>query len=210
MQKIKGIYAITPTTLPFSYVIQRTQWLFEHGVQILQYRDKSKDPAKRYAEAMQLKALCTTYDTLLIINDDVHLAQAVGADGVHLGVSDEKISIARKILGQEKIIGLSCYNALENAEKAIQAGADYIAFGSLFPSQTKPDAAQASLDLFHQIKKQYPHIPTVGIGGITFLNYEQVKQAGADAIAMISALYDPAFLEAEHFAAIRGSDNKNE
>lgn len=210
MSDIKGIYAITPTTMPFDQILQRTQWFFKQGVQILQYRDKSQDQAKRYAEAMQLKALCTTYHTLLIINDDVHLAQAVGADGVHLGVSDEKISIARKILGQEKIIGLSCYNALENAEWAIQAGANYVAFGSLFPSQTKPNAPRATLDLFQQIKKQYPHIPTVGIGGITFSNYKQVIQAGADAVAMISALYDPVSFEVEDFASIRGSKDINE
>ncbi len=185
----RGIYAITPPERPFDFILERTSYLLQNGVKILQYRDKSKDSKKRYEEALQLKMLCKQYDSFLIINDDVQLAWEVDADGVHLGDQDEKLINARNILGQEKRIGLSCYNAWQKAEAGIKAGADYVAFGSLFSSQTKPNAVRAALSLFQEIKMRYPHIPTVGIGGIDFSNYIEVLDAGADAVAMISALY---------------------
>ena len=186
---LRGLYAITDEKLiapdEFSNTLERA---LLGGTTIIQYRDKSKDSSKRLEQASLLKALCETHGAALIINDDIELARSVAAHGVHLGKDDSSIDEARKMLGESTIIGISCYNQLHKALEAEQAGADYVAFGTMFASPTKPAAATAGTDLITEAKKQLS-IPVCAIGGIDSSNVEDVVNAGADMTALISGLF---------------------
>jgi thiamine-phosphate pyrophosphorylase len=183
----KGIYAISDgSSLPL--LMNSVLQVLDGGVSIIQYRDKSDDKDKRYKEASILKKLCDQYNTPLIINDDIQLTKDISATGVHLGSNDESLLNARRILGSQAIIGVSCYNQLDLAIKAEQQGANYIAFGSMFASPTKPDAPHASIDLLIKAHQQLT-IPICCIGGITEENVDQLVKAGADMVALISALF---------------------
>lgn len=184
---VKDIYAITPNQVLALDAIERM--LNRHQPYVLQYRHKTDDQALKLTEAKALKQLCSLHNTVFIINDDINLAQKVGADGVHLGQDDTNIAKARAQLGDQVLIGASCYNQIELALKAQAAGADYVAFGALFASPTKPDATPCSLETVTQAKTQL-QIPIVGIGGITLENQQQALAAGCDAVAMITALYE--------------------
>jgi thiamine-phosphate pyrophosphorylase len=193
VEKIRGIYAITLNSPINLDQIKKT--IIQHNVSILQYRNK-RNPTYSTAnndlkliEATQLRQLCLQYHTLFIINDDINLAQKVGADGIHLGKNDGSIKAARQQLGDKSIIGVSCYNDINLANTAQQQGANYVAFGALFASNTKPHAPHCSLDIITKAK-QILNIPIVGIGGIDFNNQQQVFDAGCDAVAMISALFE--------------------
>jgi thiamine-phosphate pyrophosphorylase len=136
--------------------------------------------------------VCNAYGAKLIINDDVWLAVEVGAHGAHVGRDDlpgGRLETARQALGPQRILGVSCYDDLARAEAAAAAGADYIAFGSLFPSQTKPQAQRCALDVIREAKRRFS-IPVVGIGGITTQNARAALEAGADMIAVLSGLFD--------------------
>ena len=159
----------------------------QSGVKILQYRDKSGDQDKRLSQCQQLRKMTRSHDCLLIVNDDARLAQQVEADGVHLGQEDGNIVHARHLLGNDKIIGVSCYNRIELARQAVTEGADYVAFGRFFPSTTKPNAVQASIDLLHEAKGL--GLPIVAIGGISQDNAPGLINAGADMIAVIDAIF---------------------
>ncbi|HEY0268705.1 MAG TPA: thiamine phosphate synthase [Methyloradius sp.] len=187
--KIKGLYAVTADEANTEQLLSNAKAALSAGINVLQYRNKtaSKQLAAEQAEA--LLVICREYDVPLIINDDVDLAVKIDADGVHLGASDGNLRDARKKLGDEKIIGASCYNRLEIAQFAAQNGADYVAFGACFVSATKPNAPKADLKLFMQAK-QVLDLPIVAIGGITLENASSVIQAGADAIAVIGALWN--------------------
>ncbi len=186
--EIRGLYAITQQTEDTSQLLADVRAALDGGAHMIQYRDKSHRTAMRIDQASQLRALCKLYNALFIINDDVKLAQAVDADGVHIGDMDGKLELVRaKMPG--KIIGVSCYNQLERAVEAEERGADYVAFGSFFPSATKPDAARASLDLL-QLAWQHVSLPIVAIGGITAANAMEVIDAGADAVAVVRAIFD--------------------
>jgi len=154
----------------------------------LQYRNKTAGAALQLEQACALRDLTREFSVPLVINDDVLLAQQVGADGVHLGGDDGSLSDARSVLGKDKLIGLSCYNRLELARQAVRQGADYIAFGSFFSSTVKPDAVAASADLLRQARREIA-LPLVAIGGITAGNGVQLLEAGADALAVISAVF---------------------
>lgn len=184
---IKGLYAITPDTADTSLLAEMVRQAIAGGAQVVQYRNKLADAALQYEQASALLPICKQANVPLIINDDVALCQSLGADGVHLGGTDGDIAAARQLLGNDKIIGASCYNRLELAQQATAQGASYVAFGACFGSSTKPNAAAASLDLFAQAK--YLNVPMVAIGGITLQNVALVKQAGADAVAVINALF---------------------
>lgn len=158
------------------------------GVAVLQYRDKSRDIKKRLSQASKLKLLCDTYDSILIINDDIKLAQEVDASGVHIGKNDQSISEVRKTLGKNKIIGVSCYDQLTLAQDASRQNADYIAFGSFFSSKVKPDAPKADLELISSFKSDHS-TPVCCIGGITTDNYSPLIKAGADMLAIISDIF---------------------
>ncbi len=185
--RISGLYAITQQTDDTHRLLADVRAALEGGARVIQYRDKSNRLALRIDQATQLHALCKLFDATFIVNDDVKLAQAVNADGVHIGSKDGKLETVRKQM-PGKLIGVSCYNSLDLAVEAEELGADYIAFGSFFPSNTKPEAVKAPLTLLQQAW-QHISLPIVAIGGITVHNASQVIDAGADSVAVIRALF---------------------
>jgi len=190
MQKLKGLYVIADAAcISENNIIAKSEEVLSAGVKIIQYRDKINNQDDRYMIAQSLRKLTNDYKSTLIINDDVQLAKSIEADGVHLGKDDASIISTRKILGDKKVIGASCYNKFENAHAAIKSSADYIAFGSFFPSPTKPDAPRAERALITKAKQQYS-TPVCAIGGITPLNASELLDAGADMIAVISAVFN--------------------
>jgi len=184
---LRGLYAIT-TPAPTARLLTAVAQAIAGGASLVQYRYKNGPAAMRRQQAMQLVELCQQHKVPLIINDDIGLAKAVQADGVHLGQGDGAISEARERLGPTAIIGASCYNCLKLAQRAAAEGADYVAFGSFFPSATKPNAVQAPLQLLHQARRTL-EIPIVAIGGITPQNGARLLTAGADALAVIDGLF---------------------
>lgn len=184
-----GVYAITPETADTARLLQQVEAALAGGVAAIQYRDKSADVARRHEQASELVALCRRFKVPLIVNDDLRLADLTDADGVHLGRDDGSLREARIILGKGKIIGASCYQSLELALAAQAAGADYVAFGSFFASPTKPAASRASPDLLREAAPAI-HVPLVAIGGVTLANAPQLLDAGADSLAVLSALFD--------------------
>jgi thiamine-phosphate pyrophosphorylase len=183
----RGLYAITDNQLinaeNFRDIVSQA---IIGGAKIIQYRDKSNDQKRRLEQAQALNRLCKKYKIPLLINDDVELAKKIGADGVHIGKDDSELLTARAILGKDAIIGVSCYNQLSLAEKAI--GANYVAFGRFFNSQTKPEADSCHIELLRQARKIL-HCPIVAIGGITIDNGAELIKAGADYLAVIQGLF---------------------
>lgn len=201
-----GLYAITDAALtPGDALIPAVAAALRGGARMVQYRDKGTDTRRRADEAAALAALCARHGALLIVNDDVELAAAVGAAGVHLGRDDPDLHAARARLGRAAIIGVSCYNQLTRAEAAAAAGADYVAFGRFFPSRTKPDALAATPDLLAAARRALD-LPLVAIGGITPDNGAQLLAAGADLLAVIHGVFGQPDIEtaARRFAALFG------
>jgi thiamine-phosphate pyrophosphorylase len=184
-----GVYAITPETTDTERLLTHVEAALAGGVAAVQYRDKSADVARRHEQTSELVALCHRFGVPLIVNDDLRLADLAGADGVHLGRDDGSLREARVILGKGKFVGASCYQSLDLACAAQAAGADYVAFGSFFPSPTKPAASRAGTDLLHEATRLI-QIPIVAIGGITLANASQLLDAGADSLAVLSALFN--------------------
>ncbi|MDQ2971780.1 MAG: thiamine phosphate synthase [Rhodanobacteraceae bacterium] len=182
----RGLYAITDG--PRSDLLNAAQAALEGGARVLQYRDKTRDAARRLNEARALVALCARYYVPLIINDDAELALASHAAGVHLGEHDDDIAAARAKIGCDAIIGVSCYDSLQRARGARAAGADYLAFGAFFPSPTKPGARRATPQLLRDATTALG-LPLVAIGGITADNGSLLIEAGADYLAVISAVF---------------------
>ena len=197
---LRGLYAITDG--PREDLAAACEAALRGGAGVLQYRDKTADAARRLADARTLVALCEAHDVPLIVNDDVELAAAAGAAGVHLGEDDAAVAHARDRLGPGAIIGVSCYDSLQRARHLAAAGADYLAFGAFFPSPTKPNARRAAPDLL--VEARTLRLPLVAIGGITPANAGALIDAGADCIAVISALFDAGDIErrARAFAAL--------
>ncbi|ANJ66967.1 thiamine-phosphate diphosphorylase [Halothiobacillus diazotrophicus] len=188
-RRLSGLYVITDTTdLQRDALVAAVAETILGGARIVQYRDKSTDQARRLFEATALRDLCAEHQVLFLINDDVTLAEAIGADGVHLGREDAALAAARKRLGPDAIIGASCYDQLLLARQAVHAGADYVAFGAVFPTRIKPDAPRASLDLFQQAHQELG-VPICAIGGLTVETAPVVRSAGADMLAVISAVF---------------------
>lgn len=195
--RLRGLYFITPgppiDADPAAAHRAMAETALRGGARLLQFRDKQLAAPARETVARELVALAHAHQALCIINDDVELAARVGADGVHLGRDDPDPVAARQRLGREAIIGVSCYNDLERARSAQAAGADYVAFGAVFPSPTKPDAVRAGPDLLRRVRAEL-RIPICAIGGITADNAATVVAAGADMLAVIqgiSAAADP-------------------
>ncbi|MDZ7661222.1 thiamine phosphate synthase [Thiohalophilus sp.] len=186
--RLLGLYAVTDGRLTGEPLLEAVRAALAGGTRIVQYRDKSAEPQRRRHEATRLASLCRDYQALFLINDDVALAQEIDADGVHLGQTDATLSDARRQLGRHKLIGVSCNNRLERALAAQQQGADYVAFGRFFPSSTKPDAPQAELALLEQARQQLD-LPIAAIGGITPDNAPRLREAGADMLAVVNALF---------------------
>jgi thiamine-phosphate pyrophosphorylase len=188
-----GLYAITPQCADTVRLMRMVEAALKGGAAAVQYREKTGDVALRHEQASELLPLCRAYHAPLIINDDLRLADLVDADGVHLGRDDGSVREARIILGANKIIGASCYQSLELALAAQDHGADYVAFGSFFPSSTKPNAQPAPLHLLEQAGVL--HVPVVAIGGIMQDNAGVLIEAGVDSLAVISALFDAPDIE---------------
>jgi len=193
MLPIKGLYAVTPDVADTALLLAKVEPVLAAGARLLQYRNKSADAARRGEQARALRAVCRRHAATLIINDDVTLARAIDADGVHVGADDPALALAREQLGSQKIIGVSCYDDLQRARAAATQGADYVAFGSFFASAVKPGAVRAPLSVLPAARAL--GVPVVAIGGITLDNAGGLIAAGADAVAVISALFaapDPA------------------
>lgn len=186
---MRGLYAITPPGLSRSTLLSRVQAALRGGAVWVQYRDKESDADERMQTARALCVLCREFGAQLLINDDLPLAIAVGADGVHLGITDGDLTEARRLLGRGRLLGASCYADFERARLAVSAGVDYVALGAVFPSPTKPRAAQAPLSLFARCRRELG-VPICAIGGITVANAAQVLAAGADLLAVISDLFE--------------------
>lgn len=184
-----GVYAITPQTGDTAKLLAHVEAALLGGVAAVQYRDKSGDVARRHEQASELVALCRRFGVPLIVNDDLRLADLADADGVHLGRDDGSLREARILLGPKKFVGTTCYQNVDLARAAADAGADYVAFGSFFPSPTKPDAPRASLDLLRTAQGVIP-VPIVAIGGISLDNGAALIEAGADGLAVLSAVFD--------------------
>ena len=187
-KRVAGLYAITADGLSTEELLSRSHLVLRGGAQVLQYRNKLANDALKFEQASALRRLTQEFGVSLIINDDLALAIKVDADGVHLGASDGEIAVARERLGTDKIIGASCYNRLDLALKAAEQGADYVAFGAFFPSEIKPNAPRADIALLRQARAEL-NLPVVAIGGITVQNGATLITAGADALAVISAVY---------------------
>lgn len=188
-RKLAGLYAVTPDEPRTDILMAKVGEAFRGGVAALQYRNKTAGAKLRVEQARALAALCGEVGVIFIVNDDVELALESGADGVHLGAEDGDLADARRRLGQGKLLGASCYGRIDLAAAAVQAGADYLAFGSVFSSPTKPGAVRAPLAIFGETRRHFA-LPLVAIGGITLQNAPQVFAAGADAVAVISAVFD--------------------
>lgn len=201
--RVSGLYAVTPDIADTTDLLTKTEAALAGGARLLQYRNKSASAALRLVQARALLALCWEYQIPLIINDHLDLALALDADGLHLGVEDGSLAAAREQLGPGKILGASCYDQLDNALEAVRRGADYVAFGSFFPSGVKPGAVRAPLGLLQEAKRRLP-LPVVAIGGISAENAPQLIAAGADSVAVISALFDAGDvkLAARRFSAL--------
>ena len=201
--EIAGLYAVTPDVASVPELVAMAEAALSGGARLLQYRNKSADSDLRLAQARELLALCRTLQVPLIVNDHLDLALAVGADGVHLGAEDGSLAMARKQLGRTGILGASCYDRLELALEAERLGADYVAFGSFFPSGVKPGAVRAPLTLLRDAKRRLS-VPVVAIGGVTLENAPQLIAAGADSVAVISAVFgaDDARAAARRFSEL--------
>ena len=186
---IAGLYAVADTEcIGPTHLIEAVTAAIDGGAALVQYRDKSGNESVRQKQAAMLADLCESRGTLFIVNDDAELARRVGAAGVHLGRDDPPLEDARRLLGVQSIIGVSCYNELERALAAADAGADYVAFGSFYPSPTKPTAVHATVELL-RAAREHLSIPIVAIGGITPENGGALVAAGADALAVIQGLF---------------------
>jgi len=202
---IVGLYAIADTQyLPESRLPAAVAQAIGGGARLIQYRDKSADVHRRRRQAELLAALCHSCNIPFIVNDDVELAHAVNA-GVHLGRNDIGATAARARLGPDRIIGMSCYNDLARAEEAQSRGCSYVAFGSFFPSLTKPGAVHADLSLLPSARRHL-RVPIVAIGGITPENGARLIESGADALAVIGGVFGAPDVAAaaSRFAALFG------
>jgi len=192
---VAGLYAITPNLADTNELLRKVRLALQGGALVLQYRNKIADADLQLQQATALRHLTREFDTTFIVNDDAGLALQVDADGVHLGGEDGSVATARALLGETKLIGVSCYNRAPLALAAVQQGADYVAFGAFFPSSVKPEAVKAEVSMLREARPEI-HAPIVAIGGITQQNGAELVRAGADSLAVISALWDAPNIEA--------------
>lgn len=189
--RLRGLYAITDERLtPYqnNLILEKVEKALKGGARVLQLRDKTNRDNFILSYAQLLKELCKSYGTIFIINDRVELAKKVEADGVHLGEEDAPLEEARKFLGKNKIIGVSCYGDLEKAKLMEKKSADYVAFGSFFPSPTKPSSKVIDKSILREAKKVLK-IPVCAIGGITIVRAKELVKLGADLVAVVSDLW---------------------
>jgi thiamine-phosphate pyrophosphorylase len=187
--RLQGLYVITdPRLVPDRSLDERVEQALHGGARLLQYRNKGQDGALKVHQVQRLLTLCRRHAVPLIVNDDLALAAQSGADGLHIGRDDVDLASAREALGPGAIIGVSCYDRLDRALEAQHGGADYVAFGSAFPSSIKPHAPRAGLALLRQARAELG-IPICAIGGITTRNAHTVIEAGVQMVAVIHAVF---------------------
>ena len=186
---MRGLYAITDDHWLAGRLVPAVTAVLAGGCRWVQYRSKQTDARQRQAEATALLAVCREYGAHLLVNDDVLLARTIGAHGVHLGQQDLSAQQAREQLGAEAIIGVTCHDSLALAQAAVEAGADYVAFGRFFSSTTKQTASAAPLSVLAAAKQQLS-VPVVAIGGITLDNAADVIAAGADMLAVVGDIFN--------------------
>jgi thiamine-phosphate pyrophosphorylase len=191
--RLRGLYAITPESEDTASLVARVEQCLAGGAALVQYRAKRAGPALAREQARRIASLCRSFDVPFIVNDSIELAAACGAQGVHLGRDDASVQEARRAL-PGAIVGVSCYSDPRIARAAAEAGADYVAIGSVFPSGTKPDAARAPLGCITEASRA--GLPVAAIGGITLDNAQRALDAGADMLAVISSLFDAADIRA--------------
>lgn len=187
--RLEGLYAITPDWADTARLIEVTEAILKGGCKVLQYRNKTASPCHRDEQAVALRGLTRRHGAGLIVNDDLDLALAVEADGVHLGAGDGDLATTRARLGPDRWLGASCYQRLDLARAARAGGADYVAFGSFFPSPTKPLAGRADPALLGAARAELD-CPVCAIGGIDLDNAPSLVAAGAHLLAVISAVYN--------------------
>ena len=186
---LNGLYVITDcVNCDGGEMMKKTELALMAGAAMIQYRNKHGNSETNFRLAGELLSLCRDYHVPMIINDDVPLACDIKADGIHLGANDMNPSMARSILGEDAIIGASCYNDINRVREMLDTDIDYIALGAFFPSPTKPDAKTATIDHLRDARNHFD-IPIVAIGGITKENGKQLIDAGAHLLAVISAVY---------------------
>ncbi len=188
--QLAGVYLLTPNCEfgAFDEVLSVVEQALHAGVRVVQYRDKAAGTTQRIDRAGRIVALAHAAGALLIVNDSVEVALSIAADGVHLGRDDGDVLVARNRL-PGRLVGVSCYNDLANAHRAIAAGADAIAFGSMFASVTKPAAVHAPLALLTEARSAWPRQRVIAIGGINRDNIATVAEAGAHAAAVLDAVF---------------------
>ena len=187
-QNLHGLYIITDAKLCANAIVNKVEQAILGGAQVIQYRNKTATKEIQRTEALVLQSLCKKYQRCFLINDNIELAMEVNADGVHLGQTDSSLTDARKQLGDNKIIGITCHSDITSATAAEKNSADYVAFGRFYPSQTKPTAPPATLEVLQQAQSEL-NIPIVAIGGINNDNASALIQAGANMIAVIHAIF---------------------
>lgn len=185
----RGLYAVTPETTDTGSLVERVRLCLEGGAAMVQYRAKALEPGLALVQARALAALCRGHGVPFIVNDAIALALACGADGVHVGRDDASVREAR-IAMPHGIVGASCYADPQLAARAASDGADYVAVGSVFASSTKPAAVRAPLTVISAAADASGGLPVAAIGGITPHNAAAAVAAGADLLAVISAVFD--------------------
>lgn len=194
--KLRGLYAITDATLiPRDRFMTTVEAAVRGGATMVQLREKTASPEEIIRLGRELLTVTRRYGALLIVNDHPNVAREIGADGVHVGREDPPVAEARALLGPDAIIGASCYGDVARAVAAEQAGADYVAFGTPFPSPTKTKRTDTPLGIFQEVKR-HVQVPVFAIGGIAVGNAQQVIAAGADGIAVVSGVFAAADVEA--------------
>lgn len=186
---LRGLYAVTPDDPLLPRLSALVSGALAGGVKVVQYRNKMAPPPLFRAQAAELLRICRAAGALLIVNDNPEIALNIGADGVHVGREDGGVARARAIVGPDRIVGVSCYDDLTIAERAVAEGADYVAFGAMFPSSVKPGAVAAPLNLISDAKARFD-VPVCGIGGINVNNVGALIDAGVDMAAVITDLFD--------------------
>ena len=195
MTSMTGLYAITPDLADSGELLRKVEAALEGGARALQYRNKVADSALRLEQARALARLCRSYHVPLIINDHLELALEVEAEGLHIGAEDGSAAGARRRLGPDRILGVTCYRKIENALEAARIGASYVAFGGFFASPVKGGSGGAPMTILGEAKRA-TGLPVVAIGGITVDNAPQLIAAGADSVAVITAVFGAADVKA--------------
>lgn len=187
---LKGLYVITDKRLidrqDFVNTVEKS---LKGGAKILQLREKNTNYDEVVAVGRELLSVTARYNVPLIINDFPEIAKEIGADGVHLGETDKSVSEARKLLGEQAIIGVSCYGIIERGMEALKSGADYLAFGTPYQTPTKPDRKPTALSVLKEARLKFGNTPLFAIGGITRENISDVLATGVDGVAVITTVF---------------------